>query len=110
MSKRFLWIYLGGMLVLAVSAWAADARLSGKWLLTHDPDGPVKEDWMLFRERGDVDLGNAKGVYITCPYKVEKDFVTLTCNVRGQTKQLIMSVRDDYRELLNRSGAVYTRQ
>jgi hypothetical protein len=98
------------MFVVSSLAWAGGAKLNGKWLLTYDPDGPVTEDWLLFRQEGGVELGGADGVYLTCPYHLNGDSVILTCKVRGKTRQLIMSGRDNHRELVNPSGAIYTRQ
>lgn len=88
---------------------AETPELRGTWRLTHDPDGPVVEDWMRFRN-GAVQLGNDKGVYITCPYEATKFSVLLRCQVRGQEKELMMLVKSDFRQLVNPSGAVYTRQ
>ncbi|MDH3316539.1 MAG: hypothetical protein OEQ39_14305 [Gammaproteobacteria bacterium] len=102
-------LFLGALLIFSL-ALSADAKLYGKWILTFDPDGPVTEDWMLFGEGSEVDLGDAEGVYLTCPYKVEKQSVIVICNVRGKTKQLVMSGKDNYRQLVNPSGAIYTRQ
>ena len=97
-------------LLIAGLAWSADGRLQGKWLLTHDPDGPVTEDWMLFRGGNAVSLGDAKGVYITCPYAIDGPSVVVTCKVRGKTKQVVFPGRDNFRELINPSGAIYTKQ
>ncbi len=92
-----------------LSLQAEGTALHGTWRLTHDPDGPLVEDWMRFGAVA-VELGNAKGVYITCPYEATRRSVRLRCQVRGQEKQLMMIVKSDFRELVNPSGAVYTRQ
>lgn len=102
-------VFLGSLLISSL-VWAGEGKLYGKWMLTYDPDGPVVEDWMHFRQAGDVELGDAEGVYLRCPYRLDGLSVILTCNVRGKSRQLVMSGRDNYRELVNPSGAVYTRQ
>ncbi len=121
LSARDRWVAVEGTMKrgsLAVSlflllapllAHAGGAKLQGTWLLTHDPDGPVVEDWMRFAP-GSVELGNDEGVYITCPYEVTRYSVLLRCQVRGQEKKLRMLVKSEFRELVNPSGAVYTRQ
>lgn len=110
MVKKIIRCVFLGSLLISCLAWSAEAKLYGKWMLTYDPDGPVTEDWMHFREVGDVELGDAEGVYLTCPYHLDGDSVILTCNVRGKSRQLVMSGKDNYRELVNPSGAIYTQQ
>ena len=110
MVNKFAWLAFLCTLLIAGLAWSAEDKLQGIWLLTHDPDGPVTEDWMLFRGGNDVSLGDAKGVYITCPYAIDGLSVVVTCDVRGKTKQVVFPGRDNFRELINPSGAIYTKQ
>lgn len=88
---------------------AQDLLLSGKWQMTYDPDGPVVEDWMVFNKGGSVKLGDDQGVYLACAYDGDRSSVLLVCDVRGKQKTISFQVRDDFHELVNPSGAVYSK-
>jgi len=110
MINRYRIILVCMFLLIATSVLAGDVRLSGKWILTYYPDGPVQEDWMIFRESGDAYLGSQSGVYLTCPYKIDGNNVILTCSIKEKTKSLIMHAQDGYTKLMNPSGAIYSKQ
>ena len=110
MKKQIHHFILLCCLVMPGVAFPSGTILQGKWLLTFDPDGPVAEDWMNFRENGSADLGDNKGVYLTCPYKVVAQTVILTCTVRGKQKKLVMKAEENFKKLRNTSGAIYTKQ
>jgi hypothetical protein len=107
--KKFIVAISIAFFLFPVKILAQELQLSGKWQMTYDPDGPVVEDWMVFDNRGMVKLGDGQGVYLACVYDGDSGSVLLVCDVRGKQKELAFKVRDDFRELVNPSGAIYSK-
>lgn len=94
-----------------VSASSAQTlTLEGKWVLTKDPDNPTPEkDWINVHKNGTMSLEDAKGIFASCTYDATEDTVIAKCGVNGQEKILTLLVRENFKELINASGAVYSR-
>lgn len=109
MRRSFL-LVSSVLIFMLLSTSAIGAPLSGKWQMTFDPDGPVVNDWMLFKENGSVQFGDDQGIYISCTYEIKKTSVVTTCNVRGKDNKIKFEVRNNFNELVNQSGAIYTKK
>jgi hypothetical protein len=91
-------------------SFSQNLELSGKWQMSSDPDGPVVEDWMIFQNNGTVQLGDHQGVYLRCTYKGNKNEVLIACSVKGKEKKMVMKVKNSFQDLINASGAIYSKR
>ena len=107
--QRFVLALLMAFLLFPAVAFPQNLQLSGKWQMTYDPDGPVVADWMMFRDDGTVEFGDNEGVYLACVYDGDADSVVAVCEVRGTQQKLVFQVRDNFRNLVNPTGAVYSK-
>ena len=107
--SRFIVAISVAFLLLPVATSAQNLKLSGKWQMSYDPDGPVVEEWMVFKSSGTVEFGDNQGVYLACTYGGDSNSVLTICNVRGKQKELVFQVRDNFQDLVNSSGAIYSK-
>ena len=98
------------LLLLAAASHAQELKLQGKWVMTYDPDGPTAKEWIKFYKNGTVDFGDEQGIFLHCTYDGTPDSILSTCNVRGTEKMMSFKVKNNFKELINPSGSVYTRK
>jgi hypothetical protein len=111
MKSRINFLLCSILVLLASSlSHAQELKLQGKWVMTYDPDGPVAKEWIRFYKNGTVEFGDEKGIFLYCTYDGTTDSIFSTCNVRGEEKMMSFIVKNNFRELMNPSGAVYTRK
>ena len=91
-------------------SYGQELKLQGKWIMTYDPDGPVVKEWMKFYKDGTLEIGDEKGIFLYCVYDGTVDSITTTCDVHGEDKMMIFIVKNKFKELINPSGAIYTRK
>jgi hypothetical protein len=83
--------------------------LHGNWEMSYDPDNNPK-DFLEFKPDGTVLLKSTPSKSdARCQYVIKIGHVNLVCMVRGEYRTIAMEVAGDQTQLVNPTGAVYTR-
>lgn len=114
MKKIITFLLLGALGFMAVAYFyekdpSEAVWLHGTWQLSYDPDNNEK-DYMEFFPDSSVKIkSNPRKVIAECAYVVKIGHVNLICDVRGEKRTVSMEVANEESELINKTGAIYTK-